>query len=129
MSEDKKPFKVSDRRHFTPEGEARATVATGEAASEARPPASSARPHAAGPISFAAFLLSLGAQAGLLLGEGREAPEGAPDVEGAREIISILEMLKDKTEGGRTRDEDQVLEELLYELRMAYIEKTRAGRA
>jgi hypothetical protein len=47
---------------------------------------------------------------------------------GAREIIGILEMLKDKTEGRRTPDEDALLSELLFELRMAYVGRTRAGK-
>jgi hypothetical protein len=36
-------------------------------------------------------------------------------------------MLRDKTEGHRTPREDEVIEGLLYELRMAYVEKSRAG--
>ena len=40
---------------------------------------------------------------------------------------AILEMLSDKTEGRRTPQEDEVLKGLLYELRMAYVEKSRAG--
>lgn len=83
----------------------------------------------AGPADFAEFLLSLGAQAGMLLG-GQGLPEGADAGEalaGSRSIISILEMLQEKTEGRRTSQEDQVLEGLLFELRMAYVEKSRAG--
>jgi hypothetical protein len=34
-------------------------------------------------------------------------------------------MLKDKTEGRREPREEQVLEGLLYELRMAYVERAR----
>ena len=36
-------------------------------------------------------------------------------------MIGVLEMLKDKTEGRRTPQEDQLLDGLLYELRMAYV--------
>ena len=36
-------------------------------------------------------------------------------------------MLEDKTAGRRTREEDRLLEELLFELRMAYVQKRRAG--
>ena len=35
-------------------------------------------------------------------------------------------MLKDKTEGRRTADEDALLAGSCYELRMAYVERTRA---
>ncbi len=64
-----------------------------------------------------------------MAGEG--APEGAPPAEtlaAARQIVGILEMLKDKTEGRRTSEEDALLSELLFQLRMAYVERTRAGK-
>jgi hypothetical protein len=64
----------------------------------------------------------------LLSGQG--LPEDADPreaVDGARSIISILEMLRDKTDGRRTKQEDEVIEGLLFELRMAYVEKSRAG--
>ena len=38
-------------------------------------------------------------------------------------------MLKEKTEGRRTSAEETLLDELLFQLRMAYVEKTRAGGA
>ena len=84
---------------------------------------------AAGPADFGQFVLSLGAQAGLLLA-GQGLPEGTDPAEalaGARSIIAILEMLEIKTEGNRTPQDTQILEGLLFELRMAYVEKTRGG--
>ncbi len=59
---------------------------------------------------------------------GPTGAEGAPPREAlqdARALISILEMLKDKTEGRRTPDEDRILEGVLYELRLGYL--ARAG--
>jgi hypothetical protein len=91
-------------------------------------PGESSRP-AAEPADFSQFLFSLGAQAGMLLA-GQGLPEGTEPkeaLEGARSIISILEMLREKTDGRRTAREDEVIEGLLYELRMAYVEKSRAG--
>jgi len=150
MSEsEEKPFTVNDRRKLTPEGQVReepegaaagpgptagteptaghdeaATGHTeGAAAGEARPP----RPPA-GPVEFSQFLLSLGAQAGALL-SGAAAEEGIGAEEAlahAQSIIAILEMLEDKTRGRRTPDEDRLLEELLFQLRMAYVQKRRA---
>jgi len=82
-----------------------------------------------GPLDLGQFLFSLGAQASLLL-TGQGLPEGADPAEalaGARSIISIIEMLETKTEGNRTPEESQVLEGLLYELRMAYLERSRGG--
>ena len=81
-------------------------------------------------LDFAGLLLSLGAQASLLLGLGdEEEPGGPPDLRGAQAIISLLEVLRDKTEGRRTPDEERILQGILYELRMAYVAGTRAGGA
>ena len=48
--------------------------------------------------------------------------EGAPpaDLAGARGMIGLLEVLERKTKGNRTPEEEQVLNGILYELRMAY---------
>lgn len=137
MSDEKKGFTVKDRRLFTPEGEPRGAEAEPE---RERPQAPAPVPPAPGPapppeaaeeeagrgdqVSFASFLMSLAAQAGALL----ESEAGA-ELEGARQIISILEMLAEKTQGRRSPDEDRILERLLYELRMAYVERVRAARA
>lgn len=149
MTEEKKPFTVSDRRHFTAEGEARQQVADEPAAPV--PPAAPPPPepkkqatpslptaddeafaHAPGeeppPMDFIGLLVSLATQAGYLM-----SPEpgsgAAPDLAGARAVINLLEILKDKTEGRRTPDEDRVLDGLLYELRMAFVARTRADKA
>jgi Domain of unknown function (DUF1844) len=151
MTDEKKPFTVTDRRHFTPEGESRAE-ATGreepklaepapERSEAAQPEAAAQAPgeqgetdeaqHPAFPADFASLLLSLGAQASLLMGIGLAGVVGAPapDFEGARGVISLLEVLKDKTEGRRTPEEDRILDGILYELRMAYVTRTGAGGA
>jgi hypothetical protein len=131
MSESKKSFTVSDRRHFTPEGRPRddaGDAASGEASPAAVPPSAGEAPPPGAPADFAHFLLGLGAQAGMLL-SGKGEAEGAQQgeaLEGARSVISILEMLKDKTEGRRTPSEDALLDDLLFQLRLAYVEATRA---
>ena len=136
MSQSEKSFTVSDRRHFTPEGRPRDESPDVEAAEkqpEAGTKSAEARPEtgAEGPADFSHFLLGLAAQAGQLIA-GQDLPEGTTDeqaLSGARSIIAILEMLKDKTEGRRTAEEDALVAELLFELRMAYVERTRAGKA
>ncbi len=140
MNERDKPFTINDRRHFTAEGHARPeaevpTVAappTGPPSPEdpapqvPTPGEAPAGPSGAGPLEFAQFLLSLGAQAGMLLSPAEDAgASGAEALEGARQIISILEMLKDKTEGRRTDEESGILDNLLFQLRLAYVERAR----
>jgi hypothetical protein len=133
MTEEPKSFTVKDRRHFTSDGRARepgedapsepAAPPPPRAGEAGKPKGSARRPE--GPVDFGQFVLSLGAQASLLL-SGPPEGEGAGDaLAEARTMIDVLEMLKDKTEGRRTPGEDQVLEGLLYELRMAYVARAR----
>jgi hypothetical protein len=130
MSQSEKSFTVSDRRHFTPEGRPRDDEARADEMAPPEPAATASDPPAAedGPAEFSHFLLGLAAEAGrLLAGEG--VPEATPRHEllaSARQIVAILEMLKDKTEGRRTADEDALLAGLLFQLRMAYVERARA---
>ena len=145
MTEEKKPFTVSDRRHFTPEGEARAV---GEKAPEAPRPAPEASPprqpeparpaaeqpedeQGGGPypVDFTGLLISLGTQAALLLAGGPPGEGPEPDPEGARAFITLLEVLQEKTEGRRTPEENQVLESLLFQLRMEYVSRTQVKGA
>jgi Domain of unknown function (DUF1844) len=137
MSQSEKSFTVSDRRHFTAEGRPREDGSLDEAGQVPGPEEQKAArgplvsgPGEEGPAEFAHFLLGLAAQAGQLI-SGEGLPEGmAPEqaLGGARSIIAILEMLKGKTEGRRTAEEDALLAELLFELRMAYVERTRAEK-
>jgi hypothetical protein len=142
MSEDKKGFSVNDRRHFAPDGSVRGGSGDdSEPASEAvslpsapepaqgKPrPATQRSPQGDAGVDLSSFLLSLAGQASVLL--GLTAPRGeAPkvDLPGARAMIGILEMLQAKTEGRRTPEEDELLEGVLYELRTAYLARTRGG--
>jgi hypothetical protein len=147
MSDESKPFTVNDRRLFTREGEKREAEeapppkAPQEAAAPrpAVPPPARGRaeaPPTPGPdpdrqLDFVGLLISLGTQASvLLMGDpGAGGEKRGPDLAGARAFISLLEVLKEKTEGRRTAEEDEVLESLLYELRMGYVALSGAGGA
>ena len=132
MSEDKKPFTVTDRRKFNPEGESRTDEATATSAPEASRPADEPPVTDAGeaddhgpmiPTDLPGLVVMFATQASLLL-----APqEGSPDFEGARAFIGLLEMLEQKTKGNRTADEDRLLEDVLYQLRMAFVAIQRRG--
>jgi len=133
MSQSEKPFTVSDRRHFTPEGRPRDDAeAAGAPETPAEAPAETSPPRAPeGPAEFSQFVVGLAAQAGTLL-SGEGLPEGVDAreaLEGARSVIAILEMLKGKTAGNLSGPEAALLDELLFQLRMAYVEKTRTGGA
>jgi hypothetical protein len=127
MTDEKRNYQVTDRRHSRLAEEA-SEPATAEpsAPSAAEPSSVEAPSHATGmpPADFPSFVMSLGTQAGMLL-EGGEGHE--PDLKGAQWLISILEMLQDKTEGRRTAEETDVLESILYQLRMGYLERMRGA--
>jgi hypothetical protein len=82
------------------------------------------RPTTPGPEdAFASLVLSLAAASLAYMGKalmpGMEKPEKNMPL--AQQTIETLEMLKTKTEGNRTPDETKLLDDLLYELRMAYL--------
>jgi hypothetical protein len=138
MSEDEKPFTVTDRRHFTSEGRARQDEEEKPASQDEKPAPAAAsaadediedreEPAGGGPVlDFAGLLVSLGAQAQLLMAGDPSVPGGGPpDLAGARGFISLLETLKEKTEGRRTPDEDHILDALLYQLRLEYVARSK----
>jgi hypothetical protein len=135
MSQDQKSFTVSDRRHFKSDGEAREDTPEAppvvDRKEEARSAPAEPSSRAARPADFSQFILSLAAQAGFLLSgqAGAEGPSPAEALEDVRGLISILEMLKDKTEGRRTPEEDRILEGILYELRLGYLARAEVGGA
>jgi hypothetical protein len=43
----------------------------------------------------------------------------------AAEVIDVLGLLREKTEGRRSAEETQVLEELLYDLQLRYVDATK----
>ena len=152
MSEDKKEFKVNDRRHFTPEGEVRGSAEgrpvppepsvpeTWAPASAPSPPPQPGPPVGATPppeppesgglpADLIGLFVSLATQASYLLGDASSeegGPQG-PDLEGARSMISLLEVLKDEDRGQSHAGRGRVLDGILYELRMAYVRSKKGA--
>jgi hypothetical protein len=76
-------------------------------------------------ITFEKFVASLYMSA--LMQLGLAAPQGAkPEVDllGARQTVDTLAILQEKTKGNLTPAEQSMLQNCLYELRMAYLEVT-----
>ncbi len=72
---------------------------------------------------FKFFITTLALQASISLGfmENPETKETKKDPSQAKFIIDTLGMLQDKTKGNLSAEETQLLENLLYELRTAYL--------
>lgn len=78
-------------------------------------------------ITFDQFLLSLATAAMMHLGvvENPEAKEKKVDLVQAKQTIDILGMLRDKTKGNLSTGEQHLLDTMLAELRMRYVEAAR----
>jgi hypothetical protein len=64
-------------------------------------------------------------QMGLVAGPGGQRIPA--DLINARNTIDMIEVLERKTRGNLTADESRLLEDVLYELRLAYVEVERRG--
>jgi hypothetical protein len=76
-------------------------------------------------LSFTAFVLSLASTAAIHFGDLADPATGKrseTNLEGASQMIDILSLLEQKTRGNLTAEERQVLEQVLYELRMRFVE-------
>ena len=76
-------------------------------------------------LSFIAFVLSLASTAAIHLGDLADPATGQKsdlNLEGASQMIEILSLLEQKTRGNLTAEERQVLEQVLYELRLRFVE-------
>lgn len=142
-SERNEGFRITDKRRFTSEGEAReeqqaqpgSTAARTETKAEERlqEPPKKERDERAGkhqpppPVDFSTFVLSLANTALLQLGLIRlpNSQEGTKDIAGARQTIDILGILEEKTRGNLNEQEKKLLSETLFQLRMAFVEATR----
>jgi hypothetical protein len=77
-------------------------------------------------IDFTTFCISLGSSAFVHLGEvpHPESEAITPNLVLAKQTIDILGMLQAKTRGNLTPEEDKLLEHLLLDLRLRYVEKS-----
>ncbi len=76
-------------------------------------------------LSFTAFVISLASSAAIHFGDLADPNTGQPtqvNLEGASQMIEILALMEDKTKGNLTAEERSVLEQLLYELRLRFVE-------
>jgi hypothetical protein len=149
LPEDKQEeaFRVIDRRPFTAEGEIRKDVVEAEerkaereaqleAARHPAPPAApqtavNAQPPADAPKASPAFenlIRMIGSNAAMVLGAYADPRTGQPviDPEAARELIDMLDVLQEKTEGHLADEEENLLLDLLRKLKMTYLEVNQA---
>jgi hypothetical protein len=84
---------------------------------------------ALGPIDFSTHVLSIASSAMVAMGK-MPAPGGetlTPDHEMAKHLIDVLGMLEVKTKGNLDEQEEKLLQSLLYDLRVAYVDASQPG--
>jgi hypothetical protein len=81
-------------------------------------------------LSFTSFVLSLASTAAIHFGDLADPQTGKSEahLDGASQMIDILALLEEKTRGNLTAEERQVLEQVLYELRMRFVEASGAEK-
>ena len=136
--EEKKEFVVKDRRIFAEENlddaekdEKEAPPADDEKKAESsqeteEPSAEQQEPPPQFPeINFATFVASLNASALLQLGAIEDPTTGTKNknLPMAKQTIDILNMLQEKTAGNLSEEEDNLLKNVLYDLRLMYVKE------
>lgn len=133
-------IQVKDRRRFNPDGTPRqGPEPEGEEAERVREsaspggqggPAPAEEPREEGQpsgdmeINFSTFLLSLASSVQISLGLIPHPVSRKPEINlvSAKQTIDILGMLEQKTKGNLTADEEPLMRQILYELRMIYVD-------
>jgi len=84
-------------------------------------------PSAQPPISFNTFLLGLASTTLIHLGESPHPEEGKREqnLVLARQSLDLLTLLREKTRGNLTPEEEKFFENLLADLRFRFLEATR----
>jgi hypothetical protein len=112
-----------------------APAAAGNAAKPELRGAAPAAPPAAETVkrspAFENLVRSLGQNAAMLLGGYADPRTGQPvlDLEGAREMIDMLDALREKTLGNLAPEEDTLVLDVLGNLKLAFMEMTKAAAA
>lgn len=120
-----KGFVVVDKRASAGAAEEAPAAAVQPAAGEAAG-ASAPAPR----VDFATLVQSFFVTALYHLGLAADPTTGqasAPDLPAARQNIEILELLEEKTRGNLDAEEARLLESVLYELRMRFVEASRTA--
>jgi hypothetical protein len=82
-------------------------------------------------ITFSGFILSLATTAAVHFGDIADPNTGEkvePNLIAASQMIELIALLQEKTKGNLSDPEAQLVDDLLYELRMRFVEAQQGGR-
>jgi hypothetical protein len=82
-------------------------------------------------LDFSTFVLSMSHSALLHLGETPNPETNALErsLPLARQTIDLIALLEEKTKGNLTGDEERLITQILFDLRMRYLEHSKKGNA
>ena len=86
-------------------------------------------PEATG-VTFAGFVISLATTAAVHFGDIEDpstGTRGEPNLPAAAQMIELIALLQEKTKGNLSDPESQLVDDLLYELRMRFVEAQQQG--
>ncbi len=115
-------FKVTDRRRRLDDDDAPQPASAPEPARAAPPDLSSV-----GERSLTGLFMMLASSAVVALGDAPDPLTGQRQVDPAQaaDAIDLLILLREKTEGNRSPEENRILEEVLYDLQLRYVHATK----
>ena len=127
MAEEEKGFVIKDRRSLDDKGDLKEETGEKEVKKEEQPKEPPRKEETRRPVlpevNFSYFLVSLSSSALLHLGEIPDPQTGQKktDLPLAKHSIDIIAMLKEKTKGNLTDEEQKTLENILTDLRWRYV--------
>ncbi len=132
---DKKDFIIKDKRIFAEKDQDQETKeesakspkeeVTASKSEETAAPKEDTTDYQLPKINFATFIFSLNSSVLVQLGLIEDPATGkkAKNLPLAKQTIDILGMLEEKTRGNLTKDEETMLKNILYDLRMIYVKE------
>ena len=82
-------------------------------------------------VTFTGFILSLATTAAVHFGDIADPNSGErlePNLAAATQMIEIIALMQEKTKGNLTGAETQLVDDLLYELRMRFVQAQQGDR-
>jgi len=82
-------------------------------------------------LTFSGFVLSLATTAAVHFGDLPDPATGelgAVDLDAAARVIELLTMLQEKTKGNLIEQEEKLVDDLLYELRLRYVQAQQGDK-
>ena len=130
-------FKITDRRGRS-RGDSEEASAADPRASRSGPPPAHPETRSADPPDtpsrgpdLQGLFVMFASSALISLGDAADPSTGERhvDLDQARDAIDMLALLRDKTAGNRTEEESRLLEQIMYDLQMRFVQASDAGRA